>query len=111
MPGDPFYSTPAWRALRLATLKSQGWRCEWCGVSIAKPGAARVDHIQTRREAPPLELEPSNVRGLCHLCDARRHAEKGRALVARIGANADGWPKDPAHHWNRKAKGDDPPRG
>jgi hypothetical protein len=100
MPGDTFYTTPAWRTLRIRVLKAQHFRCAWCGVSIARPGTARIDHVLTRRERPDLALQATNVRGLCTLCDARRHAEKGRADIERVGADASGWPRDPRHHWN-----------
>jgi 5-methylcytosine-specific restriction endonuclease McrA len=105
MPGDPFYTTPEWRALRLRVLKAQGFRCAWCGVSIAMPGTARVDHVQPRLVRPDLALTATNLRGLCVLCDARRHAEKGQARALKVGADANGWPTDPSHHWNAKGGG------
>jgi 5-methylcytosine-specific restriction endonuclease McrA len=99
MPGDPFYLSPAWRALRSRVLKAAGWRCAWCRASVHKPGAARVDHIRPRRDFPDLALVQSNLRVLCHDCDGKRHAEKGGKV--HLGADASGWPTSPGHPWNR----------
>jgi 5-methylcytosine-specific restriction endonuclease McrA len=99
MPGDPFYSTRQWKALRLQVLNRQRWRCLWCDASIAGHGGARVDHIRPRFSFPARALDPENVRALCPACDNRRHVEKGRTYEG--GANADGWPTSPTHHWNQ----------
>src|SRR5262245_13179941 len=76
-PSDPFYSSRAWKALRIRTLHRQGWLCLWCGASLAGQGMARVDHIKPRHYFPGRALDPTNVRALCPACDNRRHAEKG----------------------------------
>jgi len=99
-PSDPFYSTREWKSLRIRTLNRQHWRCLWCGESIAGQNRARVDHIRDRRTYPARELDPANVRALCATCDNRRHAEKGRA--EGNGADANGWPTSPDHHWNHE---------
>jgi len=99
MPGDSFYTSLAWRALRAKTLQAAGWHCAWCGASVRQSGAARVDHIKPRRDAPELALVATNLRVLCCVCDARRHADKGGRL--HLGADANGWPTSPSHPWNR----------
>ena len=104
MPGHPFYSTPAWHAARLQCLRAHHWRCAWCGASVRRPGTSRVDHIKARAQHPELALVQANLRTLCVLCDARRHADKGGTEVDKRGTDAKGWPTDPAHHWNAKAQ-------
>jgi 5-methylcytosine-specific restriction endonuclease McrA len=98
---DPFYFSPAWRALRLLVLRRDRWRCVVCGAGVWARGAARVDHIKPRRTHPDLELVSDNCRTLCTLHDAQAHRERGpgRApVVGRVerftlrGVGADGWP-------------------
>ncbi|WP_088956364.1 HNH endonuclease signature motif containing protein [Variovorax sp. HW608] len=103
MPGDPFYQSAAWKALRLKALRRDRWRCVLCGASVAARGMSRVDHIQSRKARPDLAMVLSNLRTLCPACDNRRHAsDKARAADAQLrGADANGWPTSPAHSWNR----------
>lgn len=77
MPGDPFYSTPAWRALRLLALKRERYCCEDCGASVRKKGASRVDHRLSRRARPDLALVLGNLRVKCATCDNRGSVWKG----------------------------------
>jgi 5-methylcytosine-specific restriction protein A len=99
----PFYGTDAWKALRLACLRRDHWRCTLCNASVAARGASRVDHIQQRTARPDLALVLSNVRTLCATCDNRRHAadKAGAADAGMRGADANGWPTSHAHPWNR----------
>jgi len=103
VPGHPFYGTAEWKAVRLACLRRQQWRCAHCATSIAARGSSRVDHIKTRAERPDLALEPTNLQGLCIKCDAIRHADKGGSHQAASApkCDANGWPTDPKHHWNK----------
>jgi len=95
---DPFYTAPAWRALRRAALRRDGYRCVVCDCDVSAPGAARVDHIKTRRERPDLALVLANVRTLCPEHDNQAHREKGQGGGPRVerfvlrGCDADGWP-------------------
>ena len=104
---DSFYLSQAWRALRGFVLKRDGYRCVVCGLSLAGKGNARVDHIKMRSTHPHLALDPANLRTLCKLHDAQSHREKGSGGPQRDerfvirGADADGWPIDPGHHWRR----------
>jgi 5-methylcytosine-specific restriction endonuclease McrA len=108
LPGNPFYQTPEWRALRLACLKRDGYRCVVCHTSVVGKGQARVDHIKRISDGgAPLEL--SNVRTLCVLHDNQSHREKaggGGQRVERFvikGCDAQGWPLDPNHPWRQRS--------
>src|SRR5262245_611099 len=99
MPGHPFYGSQAWKRTRREALERAGYRCERCGADVSARGASRVDHVVTRLEAPERALDPSNVRVLCTVCDARRHSEKGGRSIARAdlaAVGADGIPTHPA---------------
>lgn len=104
---DPFYSSPAWRQLRRQALQRDGERCVVCGVDVSAPGAARVDHIKTRRERPDLELALSNVRTLCSTHDNQGHREKRTGASSRderfviAGCDQNGLPADPNHPWRK----------
>lgn len=103
-----FYDSPAWRALRVATLRRDHYRCVICNISVVHKGQARVDHIKLVKTHPHLKLDPDNVRTLCTVCDAQSHRERGPGrytLGGRIerfvpktrqsmvkGAGLDGWP-------------------
>lgn len=99
-PNQEFYDSPAWKHLRLLTRRRDRFRCVVCGISVARPGQARSDHIKSVSTHPHLRLEPSNVRTLCTNCDGQAHRERNRgAGAARIelfrpkGCDIDGWPK------------------
>jgi predicted kinase len=90
MKQDNFYTNSAWRRMRLTALRRDHFRCTVCGVYVGGKGNSRVDHIQTRREHPELELELSNLRTFCALHDNQRHWEKGGGSPR--GCGPDGWP-------------------
>lgn len=103
MPGDLFYQSPEWRALRAACLKRDGYRCtvEGCATPTYRLTA---DHIKPRREGGQDWLP--NLRTLCGHHDAqvkeqrngtRRNGGKPRV----VGCDASGAPLDPQHLWNR----------
>lgn len=109
MPGDAFYRSAAWRALRQRVLARDGRRCVICGSDVSAPGAATVDHVKPRSTHPHLALDPANLRTLCvsrakggNGCDNQSHREKATGAMSRDerfvirGADADGWPIDPA---------------
>jgi 5-methylcytosine-specific restriction endonuclease McrA len=85
-----------WRSLRRQVAIRQGWRCLWCGKPITGKHGFRVDHIQTVKARPDLYYEPTNLRGLCAACDAKRHREKGDASrnPDRLPIGLDGYPID-----------------
>jgi len=106
MPGNPFYQSAAWKALRRQALKRDGHRCTVCKVSVAGKGQARVDHIKRIKDGgAPLNI--NNVRVLCVEHDAQSHREKGTGSTHRderfviTGCDATGLPLDPNHPWRR----------
>lgn len=102
MPGDAFYQSPEWRALRKLALKRDHYRCVLCGASLLKLGRSRVDHILPRRARPDLALVLANLRSLCSLCDNRQSVEKleHRYGPRRERVDANGltaaWQQDPS---------------
>ena len=111
MPGHPFYQSSAWQSLRKQALARDRYHCVLCGANVGARGAARVDHIKPRAQYPGLALVLSNVRTLCATCDNRRHAadKAGAANAALRGADANGLPLSPAHHWHRAPAPPAPP--
>lgn len=72
---DLFYSSWAWRKMRLFIIERDKGRCAICGRTIEDyrdDGVTRVkisvDHILKRSDYPKLELEPDNLRVLCSDC-------------------------------------------
>jgi 5-methylcytosine-specific restriction endonuclease McrA len=100
MPGDPFYSTPAWKALRREALRRDGHCCVICRKDVSGWKQSRVDHIKPRKTHPHLALDLANTRTLCTQHDNQSHSEKWRGGDARVerfkGCDAQGWPLDPA---------------
>ncbi len=77
-----------WRAIRAAQLERFPL-CAHCGEP-----ANEVDHIagDTSRNAIGTELQ-----SLCKPCHSRK--TNGHGIV---GCDVNGWPLDPAHHWQRR---------
>lgn len=101
MSRDPFYRSKEWRLLRASALVRDGGRCtvKGCGAR-----ATHVDHIVSRRKGG-LDALP-NLRSLCATHDnqakedAQGNRRRGGKMVV-VGCDADGWPLDPSHEWNR----------
>jgi 5-methylcytosine-specific restriction protein A len=93
---DQFYSSDAWRALRLLALRRDRWCCVQCGASVRGKGMARVDHIMERKAHPALALHLGNLRTLCAPCDNRRHAVKGGGRAVERAAAPVGLDGSPA---------------
>lgn len=91
---DPFYLSTEWRDLRRKVLKRDGFCCVWCGNSVRGKGQSRVDHIQTRRERPDLQLDIRNLRTLCVNCDAKRHRDKAKGSIPRKECDENGFPEE-----------------
>lgn len=94
----------AWRQVRRQKLSLQPL-CEMHLERGKLVDATVVDHIRSIEERPDLRLEMSNLRSLCTSCHNARTAadqgfNKGKRVVAR-GCDAQGWPSDPQHGWNR----------
>jgi hypothetical protein len=99
MPSDKFYYSGRWRRMRKLILMRDGFRCTACGRSVRGKGAARVDHIAPRREAPMRAFDPTNLRTLCPVCD-NRNRERFPGQPWKIekhfsGVDADGYPLGP----------------
>ena len=94
-----FYASPAWRALRLAALERDGFRCVVPGCGKR---ATHVDHIvrQPHAATPTAADRLDNLRSLCAFHDAQVKErpsgtrQRGGRFSIR-GADKDGWPMDP----------------
>jgi 5-methylcytosine-specific restriction endonuclease McrA len=77
MPGDRFYHTPAWRALRERILKRDHFYCQPCKRAgrFFVP-ANTVHHIIPRDLAPELEMDAGNLEAICSGCHNKEHPEK-----------------------------------
>lgn len=71
---DPFYATPAWRALRIVVLQRDAYWCQVC----RKRWANTVHHKISRKERPDLALDADNCEAICGICHNQAHPEKGR---------------------------------
>ena len=81
---DPFYSSPAWIALRDRVRREAGGRCQVAGCGRIERGMI-VDHIVELKDggAP---LERSNCQLLCHAHHAvKTVAERARRTARRPG--------------------------
>lgn len=96
MPGDKFYHSAAWLALRKLAIRRDQWRCQHCGVGVrgAKLGESRpyVDHIQPRKVRPDLELELTNTQTLCAACHNRKTKACDDPKTAKVAIGEDGYP-------------------
>jgi 5-methylcytosine-specific restriction endonuclease McrA len=72
-----FYRTKRWRNLRQFFLSNNPLcvECEGRGLLVT---ATVVDHIIPRRERPDLELDESNLQGLCDACHNAKSGREGR---------------------------------
>jgi 5-methylcytosine-specific restriction endonuclease McrA len=68
---EVYYLSPEWKALRLACLRRDHFRCVACGG-----GAVVADHIVSRHAGGRDEL--GNLRALCRVCDNRLRERPGR---------------------------------
>jgi 5-methylcytosine-specific restriction endonuclease McrA len=76
LPSNPFYRTPIWQTLRLATLKRDGFQCRLtlpgCGVK------ANTAHHRIPREMGGADAL-WNLLSSCPSCHNKAHREKGGA--------------------------------
>jgi 5-methylcytosine-specific restriction endonuclease McrA len=64
-----------WRALRLETLRRDGFRCVGIlpdGSMCGARGRLEVDHVKPVRTHPELAYELSNLQALCVPCHSRK---------------------------------------
>ncbi len=74
---DNFYSNQPWRKKRLRILIANPL-CVHCLKEGKTVAATIVDHDKPRRFYPELELEDSNLNGLCNPCHERKSAKESR---------------------------------
>lgn len=105
MPGNPYYRTSHWFALRARALKRDNHTCTTPGCGAR---AVIVDHIKTRPnvEVPtPLDVI-TNLRSVCKRCDNQVKELNGKrrsgGRVRTQDFTVDGTPTDPLHHWASK---------
>ncbi len=111
MPGNPFYQSSFWKALRKACLERDRYRC---AVPGCRNRAAFADHFPAphpRGATGPTPADAlTNLRSLCPEHDAQvkegrdGSRRNGGAFTVR-GCDADGMPIDPSHPWARTRAG------
>lgn len=102
MPRDPFYASPTWKRLRRLALERDRGTCTVKGCGSP---ATHVDHILSRRNGGADALP--NLRSLCASHDAQIKerpdgTRKRDGVPVVVGCDAEGWPLDPSHEWNRR---------
>lgn len=97
MPGDPFYASPRWRALRAQVFARDRYCCTACGTST-RNGQGHAHHRIPRKDRPDLALSAANVTTLCRACHNQAHDRVNDTLrkqAAPIGLNGfpagEGW--------------------
>jgi 5-methylcytosine-specific restriction protein A len=64
---DGFYVSKQWRAIRNTHIREFPLCASCMEKGIVKEGKV-VDHVLPRRTHPHLELEPTNLKTMCHSC-------------------------------------------
>jgi 5-methylcytosine-specific restriction protein A len=95
-----FYSTARWRRRRDAQIAAEP-RCQACLQERRLSPATVADHIE--RATDEQSFWTGRLQSLCTTHhQAKRQAEsKGQAWKPKMGCDANGWPIDPQHEWNR----------
>ena len=94
----------AWRRLRAAVLANEPL-CRACQAMGRTTPATDVDHINNEST----DNRRENLQPLCASCHSRKtQADRGHKVA--MGCDADGYPLDPDHHWqkSRESLGDKP---
>lgn len=68
----PAQQTTQWSALRMATLRKYGARCQCCGATARDGVRIHVDHILPQSKYPHLALDPDNLQVLCQNCNGAK---------------------------------------
>lgn len=102
MPGNPYYRSKHWKALRARALQRDRNICTTPGCGER---ATIVDHKKTRpntQQPTPFDVL-DNLRSLCRRCDNQVKElgtkRRSQAQTRAVGCDADGIPRDPKHHW------------
>ena len=94
----------AWRRLRAAILGERPL-CQHClDRGVIEP-ATEVDHVDN----DPTDNRPEALQSLCKPCHSRK-TQRDRGHKVAMGCDADGYPLDPDHDWqkSRESLGDKP---
>lgn len=99
---DAFYTSGAWRRLRLAVLRRDGFKCTTPGCGAV---AKIVDHIVSPANGGADTM--GNLRSLCRRCDnlvkeGSDGRRRGGGTPYAVGCDADGNPRDPNNAWYRR---------
>ena len=92
---DPFYASPEWKALRMACLERDHFRCVSCGdrATVADHKISRRRWFAERLPGSPDTL--GNLRSFCGTCD-RKVKEMSNGIRRNGGSTgvigADGFP-------------------
>lgn len=82
-PWRKWYSTARWRALRLAVLARDGWKCRQTGVLLSgvpyAPDSAVADHIVPHRGDPALFWDIDNLQAVAKEWHDGRKQRQDRA--------------------------------
>ncbi len=94
---DPRYGRSAWKGRRAEQLRREPLcrLCEQIGIVKA---ASVADHVVPHR-GDDAQFWTGELQSLCKAChdSAKQRQERSGALP---GCDANGWPLDPASHWN-----------
>ena len=94
-------NSKAWGLLRARVLIAEPL-CRMCAPACLRP-ATDVDHIDN----DPTNNNMDNLQPLCHECHSRKtQADMGKAVS--YGCDSNGWPLDPASHWQKSPATDSP---
>ena len=94
----------AWRRLR-AVILGERPLCQHClDRGVIEP-ATEVDHVDN----DPTDNRPEALQSLCKPCHSRK-TQRDQGHKVAMGCDADGYPLDPDHHWqkSRESLGDKP---
>lgn len=92
----------AWRRLRTQVLAEEPL-CRMCATRGLVVPATDVDHIHDSRDDFTDDNSRENLQSLCHECHSlKTAASMGKRVF--LGCDANGFPLDPMHPWNREAR-------
>jgi 5-methylcytosine-specific restriction protein A len=87
-----------WMALRGLVLSANPMCVRCLAKGIRGTEATEVDHKNGDRTDNTI----ANLQGLCTPCHVEKTAED-MGYVRRMGCDENGFPRDPAHPWNKDA--------
>lgn len=92
-----WYKLAAWHKLRAWRLRTEPL-CRLCAAIGRIVPATIVDHVKPHKGNRQRFFNPDNTQSLCKAChDRHKQAQERNGTLA--GADVDGLPLDPGHHW------------